>query len=163
MTNTVDPLGGSYFLEKLTRDMEEGAFDYFRKIDDFGGMVEAIEAGFPQREIWDAAYQYQRAVDSGEKVVVGVNAFQSDEEPFDTLYIDESASADQLAALDRVKKSRDTRAVEQSLERLRNAAADPNANTMPSIIEAVKVYATVGEISDSLRAVFGTYQEPALF
>jgi methylmalonyl-CoA mutase N-terminal domain/subunit len=161
--NTVDPLGGAFFIEELTDRMEKGCFDYIEKIDQFGGMVEAIEAGFPQREIWDAAYQYQRAVDSGEKVVVGVNAFQSDEDPFDILYIDESASADQLAALDRVKKSRDARAVEQSLERLRNAAADPNANTMPFIIDAVRVYATVGEISDALRAVFGTYQEPALF
>jgi methylmalonyl-CoA mutase N-terminal domain/subunit len=161
--NTVDPLGGSFFVEELTDRMEKGCFDYIEKIDRFGGMVEAIEAGFPQREIWDASYQYQRAVDSGEKVVVGVNAFQSDEDPFDILYIDESASAQQLESLDRVKKSRDARAVEQSLERLSNAAADPKANTMPFIIEAVKVYATVGEISDALRAVFGTYQEPALF
>jgi methylmalonyl-CoA mutase N-terminal domain/subunit len=161
--NTVDPLGGSFFVEELTNRMEQGCFDYFEKIDRFGGMVEAIEAGFPQREIWDAAYQYQRAVDSGEKVVVGVNAFQSKEEPYEILYIDESATADQLAALDRVRKSRDARAVEQSLERLRNAAADPNANTMPFIIDAVKAYATVGEVSDALRAVFGTYLEPALF
>jgi methylmalonyl-CoA mutase N-terminal domain/subunit len=161
--NTVDPLGGSFFVEELTDRMEKGCFDYIEKIDQFGGMVEAIEAGFPQREIWDASYQYQRAVDSGEKIVVGVNAFQSDEDPYDILYIDESASAQQLESLARVKKSRDARAVEQSLERLRNAAADPKANTMPSIIEAVKVYATVGEISDALRAVFGTYQEPALF
>ncbi len=161
--NTVDPLGGSFFVEELTDRMEKGCFDYIEKIDRFGGMVEAIEAGFPQREIWDAAYQYQRAVDSGEKVVVGVNAFQSDEDPYDILYIDESASAQQLESLDRVKKSRDVRAVEQSLERLRNAAADPKANTMPFILEAVKTYATVGEISDALRAVFGTYLEPALF
>jgi methylmalonyl-CoA mutase N-terminal domain/subunit len=161
--NTVDPLGGSYFVEELTNRMEQGCLDYFEKINRFGGMIEAIEAGFPQREIWDAAYQYQRAVDSGEKVVVGVNAFQSEEEPYEILYIDESATAQQLAALRRVKESRDQRAVEQSLERLRNAAADPNANTMPLIIDAVKAYATVGEISDALRAVFGTYQEPASF
>jgi methylmalonyl-CoA mutase N-terminal domain/subunit len=161
--NTVDPLGGSFFVEELTNRMERGCFEYIEKIDRFGGMVEAIEAGFPQREIWDASYQYQRAVDSGEKVVVGVNAFQSEEAPYEILYIDESMTAEQLAALNRVKKSRDARAVEQSLERLRNAAADLNANTMPSIIEAVKAYATVGEISDALRAVFGTYQEPALF
>src|SRR5258708_4375874 len=138
--NTVDPLGGSFFVEELTDRMEKGCFDYIEKIDRFGGMVEAIEAGFPQREIWDAAYQYQRAVDSGEKVVVGVNAFQNQEDPYDILYIDESATADQLAALDRVKKSRDARAVEQSLERLRNAAADPSTNTMPFIIQAVNVY-----------------------
>jgi methylmalonyl-CoA mutase N-terminal domain/subunit len=161
--NTVDPLGGSFFVEELTNRMEQGCFEYFEKIDRFGGMVEAIEAGFPQREIWDAAYQYQRAVDSGEKVVVGVNAFQSEGEPYDALYIDESVTADQLASLERVRKSRDARAVEQSLERLRNAAADPNTNTMPFIIDAVKAYATVGEVSDALRAVFGTYLEPALF
>src|SRR5256885_758138 len=159
--NTVDPLGGSFFIEELTDRMEKGCFDYIEKIDRFGGMIEAIEAGFPQREIWDAAYQYQRAVDSGEKVVVGVNAFQTDEDPFDILYIDESVTGQQLDALDRVKKSRDARAVEQSLERLRNAAADPKANTMPFIIEAVKVYATVGGISPGLGGVVWRYQEPA--
>ena len=162
--NTVDPLGGSYFVEELTNRMEQGCFEYFEKIDRFGGMVEAIEAGFPQREIWDAAYQYQRAIDSGEKLVVGMNAFRmEEEEPYEALYIDESVTADQLASLDRVKKSRDARAVEQSLERLHNAAADPTANTMPAIVDCVRAYATVGEISDALRAVFGTYQEPALF
>jgi methylmalonyl-CoA mutase N-terminal domain/subunit len=162
--NTIDPLGGSYFVEEMTNRMEQGAFDYFEKIDRFGGMVEAIEAGFPQREIWDAAYQYQRALDSNEKLMVGVNAFQSvDEVPYVPMYIDESVTGEQLANLDRVRKSRDARAVEQSLERLRNAAADMNANTMPLIIDAVKVYATVGEISDALRDVFGTYAEPALF
>ena len=162
--NTIDPLAGSYFVEEMTNRMEQGAFDYFEKIDRFGGMIEAIEAGFPQREIWDAAYQYQRALDSNEKLMVGVNAFQSvDEVPYVPMYIDESVTGEQLANLDRVRKSRDARAVEQSLERLRNAAADANANTMPFIIDAVKVYATVGEISDALRDVFGTYAEPALF
>src|SRR5207248_3935235 len=113
--NTVDPLGGSFFIEELTDRMERGCFDYFEKIDRFGGMVEAIEAGFPQREIWDAAYQYQRAVDSGDKIVVGVNAFRMEqEEPYEALYIDESVTAEQLAILDRVRKSRDARAVEQS-------------------------------------------------
>jgi methylmalonyl-CoA mutase, N-terminal domain len=162
--NSVDPLGGSYFVEELTDRMEQGCFEYIEKIDRFGGMIEAIEAGFPQREIWDAAYQYQRSIDSGEKLVVGMNAFQfPDEEKYDALYISESVTGEQIGTLNRVRQSRDKRAVEQSLERLRNAAADPNANTMPSIIEAVKAYATVGEISDALRAVFGTYQEPALF
>ena len=162
--NTVDPLGGSFFVEELTDRMEKGCFEYFEKIDRFGGMVEAIEAGFPQREIWDAAYQYQRAVDSGEKIVVGVNAFQMEkEEPYEALYIDESVTGEQLALLDRVRRSRDSVAVEQSLERLRNAAADPNVNTMPLILDCVRAYATVGEVSDALRAVFGTYLEPALF
>jgi methylmalonyl-CoA mutase N-terminal domain/subunit len=162
--NTVDPLGGSYFVEELTNEMEKGCFDYIEKIDQFGGMVEAIEAGFPQREIWDASYQYQRAIDSGEKLMVGVNAYTSGNgEKYDILYIDESVTGEQLALLDRVRKERDGRKVEEALERLRNAAADENANTMPFIIDAVKVYATVGEVSDALRAVFGTYQEPALF
>ncbi len=162
--NTVDPLGGSFFVEELTDRMEKGCFDYIARIDQFGGMVEAIEAGFPQREIWDAAYQYQRSIDSGEKVVVGVNAFQMDkEEPYDILHIDESVTADQLASLQRVRAERDPRAVERTLQVLRNAASDPKANTMPFIIDAVKAYATVGEISDAFRDVFGTYVEPALF
>jgi methylmalonyl-CoA mutase N-terminal domain/subunit len=162
--NTIDPFGGSYFMEELTDRMEKGCFEYIEKIDQFGGMVEAIEAGFPQREIWDASYQFQRSVDSGEKVVVGVNAYKMEtEDPYDVLYIDESVTGEQIAALNRVRETRDQRKVEDALQALRNAAADPNANTMPLIIDAVKVYATVGEISDAFRDVFGTYQEPALF
>jgi methylmalonyl-CoA mutase N-terminal domain/subunit len=162
--NTVDPLGGSYFIEELTDRMEKGCFEYIEKIDQFGGMVEAIEAGFPQREIWDASYQFQRSVDSGEKVVVGVNAFRMEkEDPFDILYIDESVTAEQIALLNNVRAARDVQKVQDTLQALRNAAADPDTNTMPFIIDAVKVYATVGEISDALRDVFGTYQEPALF
>jgi methylmalonyl-CoA mutase N-terminal domain/subunit len=164
VTNTVDPLGGSYFIEELTNRMEQGCFDYFDRIDQFGGMVEAVEAGFPQREIWDASYQFQRSVDSGEKVVVGVNAFRMEQEdPYDALYIDESVTAEQIAGLNKVRTERDSRKVQDALQALRNAAADENVNTMPLLIEAVKVYATVGEISDAFRDVFGTYQEPALF
>ena len=162
--NTVDPLGGSYFIEELTDRMEKGCFEYIEKIDQFGGMVEAIEAGFPQREIWDASYQFQRAVDSAEKIVVGVNAFRMEQEdPHDILYIDESVTEQQMLLLNKVRSERDPQKVQDALQALRTAAADPNANTMPPIIEAVKVYATVGEISDALRDVFGTYQEPALF
>ncbi len=162
--NTIDPLGGSFFIEELTNRMEKGCFEYIEKIDQFGGMVEAIEAGFPQREIWDASYQYQRSIDSVEKIVVGVNAYETgNDDKYDILYIDESVTGQQLALLRKVKASRDQRAVDAALERVRNAAADPHANTMPLLIEAVKAYATVGEISDALRAVFGTYQEPALF
>jgi methylmalonyl-CoA mutase N-terminal domain/subunit len=164
VTNTVDPLGGSYFIEELTNRMEQGCFEYFDKIDRFGGMVEAIEAGFPQREIWDAAYQYQRSVDSHEKLVVGVNAFQLEkEDPYEVLYIDESVTEEQLGLLNQVRATRDAQKVQDALQALRNAAADESTNTMPFIIDAVKVYATVGEISDALRDVFGTYQEPALF
>ncbi|HEY8848520.1 MAG TPA: methylmalonyl-CoA mutase family protein [Thermoanaerobaculia bacterium] len=162
--NTVDPLGGSYFIEELTNRMEKGCLEYFEKIDRFGGMVEAIEAGFPQREIWDASYQYQRAVDSGEKIVVGVNAFQVDqEEPYEALYIDESVTGEQLATLNAVRSRRDSKAVADSLQRLRNAAGDESVNTMPFILDCVRSYASVGEISDALRDVFGTYAEPALF
>ncbi|HXA20585.1 MAG TPA: methylmalonyl-CoA mutase family protein [Thermoanaerobaculia bacterium] len=162
--NTVDPFGGSFFIEELTNRMEEGCFDYIAKIDAFGGMVEAIEAGFPQREIWDASYQFQRSVDSGEKIVVGLNAFQMEtEEPYEILYIDESVAGEQIERLNRIRAERDATKVQEALQALRNAAADPNANTMPFLIDAVKTYASVGEISDALRDVFGTYQEPAAF
>ena len=162
--NTVDPLGGSFYIEELTNKMEQGCFDYFEKIDQFGGMVEAIEAGFPQREIWDAAYQYQRAVDANEKLVVGVNSFRMEkEDPYDILYIDESATTEQLASLERIRTTRDNARVQETLQALRNVAADPSVNTMPAILDAVKAYASVGEISDALRDVFGTYQEPAAF
>src|SRR5438874_4060514 len=162
--NTIDPLGGSFFVEELTNRMEQGCFEYIEKIDQFGGMVEAIEAGFPQREIWDASYQYQRSIDSGEKLVVGVNSYTADGgEKYAPLYIDESVTALQLAELQRIRSTRNAQKVEESLQRLRNAAADEQANTMPFIVDAVKAYATVGEISDALRDVFGTYQEPALF
>ncbi|HEX7192681.1 MAG TPA: methylmalonyl-CoA mutase family protein, partial [Thermoanaerobaculia bacterium] len=162
--NTVDPLGGSFFIEELTNRMEQGCFDYIEKIDQFGGMVEAIEAGFPQREIWDASYQYQRSIDSGEKLMVGVNAFTMEgEDPYDILYIDESVTGEQLALLNKVRSERDQQKVADSLQALRNVAIDESANTMPFILDAVRAYATVGEISDALRDVFGTYQEPALF
>jgi len=162
--NTIDPLGGSFYIEELTNRMEKGCFEYFEKIDQFGGMVEAVEAGFPQREIWDAAYQFQRAVDNNEKLVVGVNAFQMEkEDPYEILYIDESVTAEQIGALNRVRQTRDNQKVQDALQKLRNVAADESANTMPVMIECVKAYATVGEISDALRDVFGTYQEPAAF
>jgi methylmalonyl-CoA mutase, N-terminal domain len=162
--NNVDPLGGSFFVEELTNKMEKGCFEYIEKIDAFGGMVEAIEAGFPQREIWDAAYQFQRAVDAKEKLVVGVNSFVlENEEPYDILYIDDSVSDEQIKIMNDVKATRDMAAVNRTLEALKVAAQNPDENTMPYFIECVKVYATVGEISDALREVFGTYQEPALF
>src|SRR5437879_10291022 len=139
--NSVDPLGGSFFVEELTNRMEQGCFDYIEKIDQFGGMVEAIEAGFPQREIWDASYQYQRSVDSGEKIMVGVNAFRLDEEePYDALYIDESVTAEQLELLNRVRATRDGRRVEETLQALRNAAAEAATNTMPFILDAGRAY-----------------------
>jgi len=162
--NSIDPLGGSYFVEELTNKMEEQCFDYFRRIDEFGGMVEAIEAGFPQREIWDASYTYQRAVDSREKLTVGVNAYPlENEEPYDILYIDDAVAQEQMSMLSDVRAKRDDGAVSRTLDALRKGAADSETNTMPLIVDCVKAYATVGEISDALRDVFGTYQEPALF
>ena len=163
VANTIDPLAGSYFIEDLTTKMERGCFDYFRRIDELGGMVEAIEAGFPQREIMDAAYAYQRAVDSGEKIVVGVNDFvDSIEQPLETLSIDDAVEGQQKEALAEVRRTRDGRAVTSALATLRQACAD-GKNVMPPLVEAVKTYATVGEISDVMREVFATYEEPAVF
>ncbi len=163
VANTIDPLGGSYFVEDLTTKMERGCFDYFRRIDELGGMVEAIEAGFPQREIMDAAYAYQRAVDSGEKVIVGVNDFvDATEQPLETLYIDEAVEGQQKAALAELRRTRDGKAVTSALAVLRQSCAS-GGNVMPPLVEAVKTYATVGEISDVMREVFATYEEPAVF
>ncbi|MDH3255624.1 MAG: methylmalonyl-CoA mutase family protein, partial [Acidobacteriota bacterium] len=145
------------------RKVYDGAKDYFRRIDDFGGMVEAIEAGFPQREIMDAAYQYQRAIESGSKVVVGVNAFELEQEDVvDILYIPDDLAARQIAVLDSVRARRDGGEVARVLNALEQGAAG-DANTMPLILDCVKAYCTVGEISDALRKVLGTYEEPASF
>jgi methylmalonyl-CoA mutase N-terminal domain/subunit len=161
--NTVDPLGGSYFVEEMTRRMVEGTLDYFRRIDDLGGMVEAIEAGFPQREIMDAAFAYQRAFEEREKLIVGLNAFRvEDEPPIDILYIADDLAERQIASLDGVKRRRDSGAVARTLDALRRGAAGSD-NTMPLILDCVRAYCTVGEISDALREVFGTYEEPAVF
>jgi methylmalonyl-CoA mutase N-terminal domain/subunit len=161
--NTVDPLGGSWFVEEMTRRMVDGAFDYFRRIDELGGMVEAIEAGFPQREIMDAAFAYQRAFEEKEKVIVGVNAFQvTDDQPIDILYIPDDLAERQIAAIGEVKARRDGGAVARTLDALKKGAAG-SENTMPLILDCVKAYCTVGEVSDALRDVFGTYEEPAVF
>ncbi len=161
--NSIDPLGGSWLVESLTQRMVDGTFDYFRRIDELGGMVEAVEAGFPQREIMDASFAYQRAVENGEKIIVGVNALAVDDEaPIETLYIDDSLAERQIAALDAVRRRRDGIAVTRTLDALRRGAAG-DANTMPLILDCVRVYCSVGEISDALREVFGTYDEPAVF
>jgi methylmalonyl-CoA mutase N-terminal domain/subunit len=161
--NSVDPLGGSYFVEEMTRRMVDGAFDYIRRIDNFGGMVEAIEAGFPQRELMEASFRYQMAVEKGEKLIVGVNAFQLEEEaPIEILQIPDELGRRQAEAVAEVKGRRDRGAVGRALDALkRGASAD--ANTMPLILDCARAYCTVGEISDALRDVFGTYEEPAVF
>jgi methylmalonyl-CoA mutase N-terminal domain/subunit len=162
VANTVDPLGGSYYVESLTQKMVDGCMEYFEKIDGFGGMVEAVEAGFPQREIQESAYQYQKAVERKEQVIVGVNKYAMDTEihKTDILQIDETVRAHQLQRLARVKSTRDNGAVSNSLEKLK-LAAQHNENTMPAIIEAVAAYATVEEICVALRDVYGIYEEPA--
>jgi len=161
--SAVDPLGGSYFVEEMTRRMVDGTFDYFRRIDDLGGMVEAIEAGFPQREIMDAAFAYQRAFEEKEKLIVGVNAYQLENEPpIDILYIGDDLADRQIAFMNSVKEQRDAGAVGRTLDALKKGAAGTE-NTMPLILDCVKAYCTVGEISDALRDVYGTYEEPAVF
>ena len=163
VVNTIDPLGGSYFVEWMTDTMEKGALDYFEKIDRFGGMVEAIEHGFPQKEIMDAAYTYQRALDKKDKVVVGVNEFVMEEKGvIPLLKIDESVARTQKAFLANVKRERSSDGVARTLEALKRGTGS-GENTMPLLIDCVKAYATVGEIAAALGEVFGLYREPASF
>ncbi|MGA8618846.1 MAG: methylmalonyl-CoA mutase family protein [Candidatus Sulfotelmatobacter sp.] len=172
VTQTVDPLGGSYFLETLTLQMETGAFDYFGKLDAMGGMVNAIERGYPQKEIAEASYQYQRAAEAREKIVVGVNEFVIEEEPPHILYIDESVARRQTAKLKALRARRSNDEVRRSLDALKKAASlEPqasmngnvsSANTMPYMVDAVRAYATVGEICQALRDVYGTYTEVSI-
>ena len=162
VVNTVDPLGGSYYLESLTEKMEDEALEYFRKIDNMGGMVAAIEKGFPQREIHDSAYQYQKAVERGDQVIVGVNKYAMTDEPAEVpiLVIDDSVRTHQLERLEQTKTRRDAGAIANALEKLK-LAAQKNENTMPATLDAVRAYATLGEICSALRDVYGIYEEPA--
>jgi methylmalonyl-CoA mutase N-terminal domain/subunit len=161
VTNTVDPLGGSYFLEALTGEVERGAWDYIEKIDALGGMVAAIERSYPQREIAEASYRYQLAVDGKEKIIVGVNDYVADEKPIETLQIDETVAVRQAARLKKLRADRSQEEVTRRLNALRKAA-EGKENMMPFIYEAVKAYATLGEICDALREVFGIYEEVAI-
>ncbi|HTT21231.1 MAG TPA: methylmalonyl-CoA mutase family protein [Candidatus Sulfotelmatobacter sp.] len=172
VAQTVDPLGGSYLLENLTLQMENGAFDYFGKMDAMCGMVKAIERGYPQKEIAESAYQYQRAVEAKEKVIVGVNEFTIEEEPPQILYIDETVARQQSEKLKNLRARRSNEEVRRTLDALKKAAAqEPKAasngtvssiNTMPYIIDAVRAYATVGEICEALRQVYGSYTEVSI-
>src|SRR5262245_22395277 len=165
VTQTVDPLGGSYFVERLTLDMERGAFDYFDKMDAMGGMVKAIERGYPQKEIAESAYQFQRAAEANEKIIVGVNNFVIEETAPEILYTAEKPRENQTRKLKALRSRRSNEEVRRRLDALKRAAAqEPKAtkdgkisdvNTMPYIIEAVRAYATVGEICDALREVYG--------
>jgi len=168
VTNAVDPLGGSYFLEKLTLDMEREARNYFEIIDRMGGMVEAIEQGFPQREIADASYRFQQSVEMRDKIIVGVNDFvQEDEQPIPILYIDDTTANRQLARLEELRQTRDNATVQRALDALRAAARSPStgsgsSNTMYPLLDCVRAYATVGEMCDALRDVWGEYEEVPL-
>jgi methylmalonyl-CoA mutase, N-terminal domain len=155
---TPDPLGGSFFLEKLTLETEQAAHEYIRRIDGMGGMIAAIEAGFPQREIAAASYRYQQEVERGERTIVGVNRFQAEAQPIELLQIDESVARHQEEKLAALRERRDQGRVGKSLDALQRAA-EGSENTMPYLLDAVRAYATLGEIMDALRAVFGTYQE----
>ena len=163
VANTVDPLGGSYFIEALTQKMEDGARDYFDQIDAMGGMVEAVEKGFPQREIQESAYQYQKALERGDQTIVGVNKYAMQDEPQEVpaLVIDESVRSHQIERLEQTKARRDNGSVVKALDNLRKAA-ERGENTMPATIEAVRAYATLGEICSALRDVYGVYEEPAI-
>ncbi len=162
LANSIDPLGGSYLIERLTAEMEEGALDYIRKIDAMGGIVAAIEKGFPQKEIADAAYKYQIQVDSGEKTIVGVNkyAVEDDRKP-EILKIHADIERDQVRRLTEVRRSRDASRHARALEALR-LGAEGDRNLMPLILEAVRAHATVGEICGAMKSVFGEYREQSV-
>ena len=171
VAGVVDPLGGSYFVERQTLEMERGAFEYFDRLDQMGGMVEAIEKGFPQKEIAEASYRYQRAVEAGEKTIVGVNAFTVEEPPPQILYIGETVREAQTAKLKALRQKRSNEAVERALDALcRAAEQEPEAaegeisaaNTMPYLLDCVRAYATVGEICNALKKVMGTWEETSL-
>jgi methylmalonyl-CoA mutase N-terminal domain/subunit len=161
VTNTADPLGGSYFVESLTGEAERGAWEYIEKIDSLGGMVAAVERGYPQREIAEASYRYQMAVDRKEKIIVGVNEYAGEDQPIEILKIDETVARRQNERLRRVRTDRSQDEVNRRLLALRHAA-EGDANLMPLIYDAVKAYATLGEVCDALREVFGTYEEVAI-
>jgi methylmalonyl-CoA mutase N-terminal domain/subunit len=159
VTNTIDPLAGSYFVEWMTNRLEEEAMGYIRKIDDFGGMVDAVERGYPQREIAASAYRLQRQIESGEKTVVGVNKYEQDEQPdIPTLRIDESIQKEQIESLGKVKAERDDAAVSKALAAIADACRT-DRNVMPTIIDAAKAYCTEQEICDVFRDVFGQHQD----
>jgi len=162
VTAAVDPFGGSYFVERLTQDLAAGARDYFTRIDDMGGMVPAIEQGFPQREIAESSYRYQQAVERGDRVIVGVNDYvAADEPPVEILYIDESTAGQQLSRLEALKRRRDAARVARALDALRSTAGSAG-NLMPPILDAVRAYATIGEMCDALRDVWGEWEETAM-
>jgi len=158
VADTVDPLGGSYYIEWLTDEIERQASAYIARIDELGGALKAVEDGFIQREIQDAAYKTQRAIEKSDQIVVGVNRFHTEETTqADLLRVNESVRVDQMAALQKLRAERDNAHVQNVLQRIQDAARIQDAPLMPLFVEAVEAYATLGEICDTLRAVFGEY------
>ena len=163
VANVIDPLGGSYYVEWLTDEMEQRTFEYLAKIEDIGGILAAIKKGFIQREIADTSYKYQRQMEEGKRVIVGVNAYEMREaSPIETLRIDEKVRHSQVERLNEVKKTRDATAVKDSLEQLRSSFENPDSNSIYPMLKAVKSYATLGEIVDVGRKVFGDWKEPSI-
>ncbi len=164
VTNVVDPLGGSYYVEALTQEMEDAAESYFAQIAEYGGVIEAIEAGFFQREIADASYRYQRSIETRDRVIVGVNAFVKEDEPenLNLLKITEETERGQAASVQDLRAKRDGPAVQRTLERLQAACRDPKDNLMPHLIDCANAYATEGEIVEAMASVFGRYTEQAV-
>ena len=161
---TADPLGGSYYVEALTDEMERRCYEYFAKIEQLGGMVEAVKRNFPQREIADAAFELQREIDAGERVVVGVNRYVlEDEQPIPTLRVDPALERKQLDRLQSARAHRDGDAVQRTLATLREHAAHPDHNLMPPLLDCARAHASEGEIVESLQQVFGDYQETPVF
>jgi methylmalonyl-CoA mutase, N-terminal domain len=164
VANTIDPLGGSYFIEALTTRLEERAYEYFAKIDELGGMVEAVKHGFPQREIADAAFRYQQEVESGARRLVGVNAYtEGEDDETAILRIDPAFEADQVRRVREIRQRRDPAPVKTALDRLEAAARDPGQNLMPLLLDAARVEVTEGEMIETLQRVFGTYRETPAF
>src|SRR5947209_1647969 len=164
VTNTIDPLGGSYFVEALTDRMEEQAYAYFAKIDELGGMVDAVKAGFPQREIADAAFTLQQEIDSGRRIVVGVNAFTEDDRmQTPILRIDPALERKQIDRLNGVRARRDTTAVETALSQIRVAAGSQHQNLMPYLLDAARLHVSEAEIVHALQGVWGDYRETPVF
>jgi methylmalonyl-CoA mutase N-terminal domain/subunit len=164
VTNTVDPLGGSWFVESLTDEMERSCYAYFEKIDELGGMVEAVKGNYPQREIAEASFALQQEIDAGERIVVGVNSFTTtDEEPIPTLRVDPALERKQLGRLQGARARRDGAAVERTLTALREAAADERRNLMDPLLDCARAHASEGEIIESLQQVFGDYTETPVF
>jgi methylmalonyl-CoA mutase N-terminal domain/subunit len=164
VVNTIDPLGGSYYLEHLTSELERQAYDYFERIEQLGGVVPAIEQNFQQREIAEASYRYQAEVERGERVIVGVNRYElEDEQPVEILRIDPALERQQIERVQAVRARRDSAAVEAALARLKEDAAHDDRNLMEAMLAVSRLYGTMGEMCDALREVWGTWRETPVF